>query len=77
MTTIFPKRSSGRPKGLKYKVKLHVGIMVDPEIFMKQLFIEISAGYDVAESIVKMTWCYQADISVLRGFGLGKNMELL
>jgi len=41
---------------------------------MKQKFIEISPRYDVVESIIKMAWRHPAEISVLRSFGLGKNM---
>jgi len=70
MITASSKRSRGRPKGSKNKPKPPVVITVEPESFMKLIFIEISAGCDIVESIVKMAWRHQADISVMRGSGL-------
>jgi hypothetical protein len=51
-------------------------IMVEPETYMKQIFLEIPAGYDVLESIIKMAWRHEADISVLRGYGLVSNITI-
>jgi len=47
-----------------------------PNTFMKPIFIEIHAGKDVIDSIIKMAWRHQADISVLRGVGLVSNIDI-
>jgi len=70
------KRSRGRPKGSKNKPKPPVVITKEPESFMEQIFIEVSAGCDVVESIIKMAWHHQADISVMRGFGLVSDITI-
>ncbi|AET00217.1 putative PPC domain-containing protein [Medicago truncatula] len=76
LITTSSKRSRGRSKGSKNKPKPPVVITVEPESFMKQIFIEISAGCDVVESIIKMAWRHQADISVMRGSGLVSNITI-
>ncbi|CAL5190480.1 unnamed protein product [Lathyrus oleraceus] len=71
------KRSKGRPKGSKNKPKPPSIIKVEPETYMEPILIEIPAGEDVVESIIKTAWRHQADISVLRGFGLVSGITLL
>ncbi|AET00226.1 putative PPC domain-containing protein [Medicago truncatula] len=70
------KRSRGRPKGSKNKPKTPAVVMVEPQTLMKQIFIEIPAGYDVLESIIKMAWRHEADITVLRGFGIVSDITI-
>ncbi|KAL5101510.1 hypothetical protein RYX36_005837, partial [Vicia faba] len=77
LATSFSKRSKGRPKGSKNKPKPPTMIMVDPETFMEPIFIEIPAGKDVVESIIKTARCHEADILVLRGSGLVSEVTLL
>ncbi|XP_050908136.1 AT-hook motif nuclear-localized protein 28-like [Lathyrus oleraceus] len=77
LATPSSKRSRGRPKGSKNKPKPPSVIMVEPEIFMEPIFIEIPAGKDVVESIIKTAWRHQADISVLKGSGLVSEVSLL
>ncbi|XP_004491301.1 AT-hook motif nuclear-localized protein 28-like [Cicer arietinum] len=71
------KRPRGRPRGSKNKPKPPVVINIDPsETSMKPILIEIPAGNDVVESLINMAWRHQADISVLRGFGMVSNITL-
>ncbi|XP_058746764.1 AT-hook motif nuclear-localized protein 28-like [Vicia villosa] len=77
LTTPFSKRSRGRPKGSKNQPKPPTMIRVDPENFMEHIFIEIPAGKDVIESIIKMAWRHQVDILVLKGSGLLSEVTLL
>jgi len=76
LTTTSSKRPRGRPKGSKNKPKPPEVIMVEPESFMKHIFIEIPAGYDVLESIIKMAWHHESDISILRGYGLVSDITI-
>lgn len=71
------KRPKGRPKGSKNKPKPPSIIRVEPETYMEPILIEIPAGEDVVESIIKTAWRHQADISVLRGYGLVSGVTLL
>jgi hypothetical protein len=76
LITTSSKRSRGRPKGSKNKPKPPMVITVEPESFMKQIFIAISAGCDVVESIIKMALRHQADITVMRGSGLVSDITI-
>ncbi|KAL5101512.1 hypothetical protein RYX36_005839 [Vicia faba] len=77
LPTLPSKRSKGRPKGSKNKPKPPSIIRVEPETYMEPILIKIPAGEDVVESIIKTAWRHQADISVLRGYGLVSGVTLL
>ncbi|XP_050916644.1 AT-hook motif nuclear-localized protein 16 [Lathyrus oleraceus] len=71
------KKRMGRPLGSKNRPKTHIIIEENRETFTEVVTLQISAGEDIVENIIKYAQRRQTNIIVSRDFGLISNITFL